>query len=669
MQNFRQGNMWLKPAAYTIAAVSLLGLLFTLSFLNGPIHISQAANSNIYVRVDGSDANCDGSVDAAYTGSNGPACAKQTIQAGVNTVSTGGVVSIGPGTFVEQVEISKTLTMQGTANSPFGPSVTIIQSPITLTNAFTSTTGDPNKAIVYIHDAANVSLDRIAVDGAGQGSATNYRFEGITFHNASGQLSNSTITHIRNTPLDGAQSGTGFYAYNSDNISRTIMVDYNNISDYQKNGITFVGNGLSGNINGNMITGTGQTTVTAQNGIEVAFGATASISSNRVSDNFYTGDPTYDASGLLLYQTPPQTVNVVYNTFSGNGDDILIDSVPSYNIHDNTLNGTTSASGHNSYGINFYSDSTASVGTVISNTITGHNYGIGAYTYPVTDTTAVITATYNRIVGNGVGIDSSADITDNVASSAVTANHNWWGCNTGPNTTGCDTTAGPITTTNWLILKASASAISVYINNTAIISGTIIFDNNNANSQGYVPYNTPVTFTVVPGNAGSVSPTSTVIGRDIGNNGIATTTFTAGNIVTNTAVQIQVDNQVVTTTINILCNTALVTGSGDANSCGSLRYALSNPPASGVISITSTSIQLDNSLVITGPITISGASCNGVPSLTLTKSNAYTSTAPAVQISNGVHLQNIKISGFPGTGLKALPGGNVLKCVVVTKGP
>ena len=659
MQNFRQGNIWLKPTAYTIAAVSLLGLLFTLSFLNGPIHISQAVGTTVYVRTDGSDANCDGSTNAAYTGTNGPTCAKQTIQAGINVATSGDTVSVGAGTYIEQVEISKTLTLLGTA---LFTSEVIIQSPATLANSFTSS--DTNKAIVYVHDASDVTIDSLTVDGAGQGNNNNYRFEGISYHNASGTVHVTDILHIRDNPFDGLQSGTGFYAYNDDNISRTITFKNNTINDYQKNGIAFVGNGLHGIIASNSIQGQGQTTLNAQNGIELAYGATGSIYTNFILSNFYTGDPSYDASGILLYQTSAQTVDIYNNIFQGNGDDILIDAVPSYNIHDNTLNGTTSASGHNSYGINFYSDSTASVGTVISNTITGHNYGIGAYTYPVTDTTAVITATYNRIVGNGVGIDSSADITDNVASSAVTANHNWWGCNTGPNTTGCDTTAGPITATTWLILKASASANSVYVSNTATITGTIIFDNNNANSQGYVPNGTPVTFTVVPSNAGSVSPTATVT-----SSGIATTTFTAGNIVTNTVVQVKVDNQVVTTTINVLCNTALVTGSGDANSCGSLRYALSNPPASGIISITSTSIQLDNSLVITGPITISGASCNGVPSLTLTKSNAYTSTAPAVQISNGVHLQNIKISGFPGTGLKALPGGNTLKCVVVTKGP
>ena len=42
---------------------------------------------------------------------------------------------------------------------------------------------------------------------------------------------------------------------------------------------------------------------------------------------------------------------------------------------------------------------------------------------------------FNRIVDNSLGLE-------NTTTGAVDATFNWWGSNTGPNTTGSDTTSG-----------------------------------------------------------------------------------------------------------------------------------------------------------------------------------------------------------------------------------
>jgi hypothetical protein len=72
------------------------------------------------------------------------------------------------------------------------------------------------------------------------------------------------------------------------------------VSDYQKNAITLNGD-VIGEVTGDRVTGDGSIAYTAQNGIQVGFGASALIRRNTVSGNDYS--PASDnACGLLFYQ-------------------------------------------------------------------------------------------------------------------------------------------------------------------------------------------------------------------------------------------------------------------------------------------------------------------------------------------------------------------------------
>jgi hypothetical protein len=79
------------------------------------------------------------------------------------------------------------------------------------------------------------------------------------------------------------------------------MIMANILPSYQKGGITVRGTGASATIDGNRITGSGKVNYIAQNGIQVSFGASATVWGNIVSGNWYEPDGT-EACGLLLYQ-------------------------------------------------------------------------------------------------------------------------------------------------------------------------------------------------------------------------------------------------------------------------------------------------------------------------------------------------------------------------------
>lgn len=231
--------------------------------------------------------------DSPQTGATG------RIQEGVNLVS-GSTVKVAAGTYTEQLDIGKPLTLTGA-----GQASTIVKSPAALATKFSN-----NKPVVYIHDATGVTVQQLTVDGDGKGNA-NYRMEGVAFYNAGGTVDHVTITRVRETPLSGAQHGVALYAYNVDGVPRTLNISNNTIDEYQKNGMALSGAGLTTTVTDNTVTGSGPTGVTAQNGIQVGFGAAGTVEDNTVANVSYTGD-YYGASGILVtsysalgYPPPP----------------------------------------------------------------------------------------------------------------------------------------------------------------------------------------------------------------------------------------------------------------------------------------------------------------------------------------------------------------------------
>lgn len=89
------------------------------------------ADSPIFVRPGGNDANCNGVADVDYPGSGGPNlnCAKATIGEGVAIVDSAGTVNVAAGIYPESITINKSLTLNGdpgdTAAGP-GPNAPVL---------------------------------------------------------------------------------------------------------------------------------------------------------------------------------------------------------------------------------------------------------------------------------------------------------------------------------------------------------------------------------------------------------------------------------------------------------------------------------------------------------------------------------------------------------------
>lgn len=340
------------------------------------------------------------------------------IQAAINAAPAGATVHLEAGTFVEQVTIDKDLTLQGA-----GAGTSIIQAPNSLAINFNN--GQNNRAIIYVSNDADVTIDGVTVDGDGNGNG-NYRFIGIAYHNAGGTISNSEITNIMETPFSGTQHGVAIYVYNADGTARTIDIENNTITDYQKNGISIIGANLTANVTDNTITGAGPTTTIAQNGVQFSSGAGGTITGNTITGNFY-GNDSWTSTGILLYGVT--TVDVEGNTIADNQSGIYLYGGEA-NITGNEVSGSD-------WGILFYSPTSGgSTGSATGNDITGNEIGV------YTDNPAV-PVTGNNFSGNtdGLQLEDYYGI-----GGTLDGTNNFWGCAEGPGNPGCDTVIGDVNT-------------------------------------------------------------------------------------------------------------------------------------------------------------------------------------------------------------------------------
>lgn len=178
--------------------------------------------------------------------------------------------------------------------------------------------------------------------------------------------------------------------------------------------------------------------------------------------------------------------------------------------------------------------------TVKSNTMANNRYGIY-----ITSSTANIN--FNRIVGNSIN-----GINNFMGTGIVNATNNWWGHNTAP-TQGSGggndyySSGGTFIVGPWLTLTITASPSSINKGGISTISVDLTHNSNgeDTSSLGFVPNAIPVTF-----SSNSLGTVNSTVGSIV--NGVANTTFTAGNTNGTARVYAQVDSQTVYTDITIV---------------------------------------------------------------------------------------------------------------------
>ena len=283
---------------------------------------------------------------------------KPTIQAAVNASSQYDTVLVCPGTYPEQVTITKNLTLQGLVVGTAGQVVITPPAAGVATNTADLYPGGlPVAAQVLVQNARQVVLNNITVDGAGNGiNGCAPDLRGIYYQNAGGTIENVTTRNQvlvdGSAGLIGCQSGQGIFVqtgYGTSSTPQYVAIVGNSVRNFQKDGITVDGAPLTFLVQKNYIVGQGPTTGAGENGIQISDGATGQVLYNTTVDELQSFDT--DASGILIYSSA--NVEVGFNTIGSTNFGIATVSDPTYPsaqdptgsgdhtyIHDNNVVGT-----------------------------------------------------------------------------------------------------------------------------------------------------------------------------------------------------------------------------------------------------------------------------------------------------------------------------------------
>jgi RHS repeat-associated protein/uncharacterized repeat protein (TIGR01451 family) len=336
-----------------------------------------------------------------------------TINAAILAASAGDTIQIAAGTYAGTIaSFSKSLTFVGAGSSTSGTVIT--------------------KAVTYT-GVGPLSLSNLRISGGG----TNFKvsgtgsFSGLTLSGAA-FVGNGTGAH-------------GVYLKQSGTVSNVAVTN-----------CSFTGHGQSG-----MLIEPGTGTATAVNQVTVT-GSTFDgngeyglrIDPPTTNLQVSTSNITNNAiDGLLLLNTNGATFSNL--TITGNRNGILLIPLTSAQsisnltfTNVNASNNTRFISGHYGSGLTLTGDT----GAISHITITGSTFS-GNGIHGIDSTGAVSQVTIDCSV---IGTNLQQGIHEASAPSApLIAKHVYWGCSTGPNTTGCSTASGNV---NFLPFRASSSA-------------------------------------------------------------------------------------------------------------------------------------------------------------------------------------------------------------------
>jgi nitrous oxidase accessory protein NosD len=252
----------------------------------------------------------------------------------------GTAIHVCPGTYAEQLTIERAVAITGYGGAT-------VKLPAVTTNSTSpcdaaSQAGDslPDQDAVSICTAGKVTIKSLNIEAIWpgnpieEGESCAFNLYGVLVAGgADVELAHSNITGARPHVLNGCQYGVGIQvgmSYATPEQPGTAKLVSDTVSGYDKNGITVDGVGSQATITKATVTGAGEIPQTAQNGIGVQLGATATITSSTISGNEcdLTDEPPetpcganamadYQATGVYFYEAAAGS-SLAKSTLEGN---------------------------------------------------------------------------------------------------------------------------------------------------------------------------------------------------------------------------------------------------------------------------------------------------------------------------------------------------------------
>jgi len=302
------------------------------------------------------------------------------------------------GTYTTPINVNHSnITIQGVGHHA------VIEPTSTLAEASVEDSVQQNVLVNVASDVNTVLLKNLTVNGANAQSsftACSQDYVGVYFGDSSGTLNKVTVENVQQPAADfGCQPGANGDVYAvtcttsepgapascpTANGTSAVTLTKVTLESYDKNGLTCDGAGTSCTATHTTVTGSGVLDDQAQNGVQIAYGATATMTSSTVSGDAYNcngvvDSACYSASGILPYEDGGVTLTGDTVTTSDVGI-APVEDAGTVNITGDTVTNGTDADVDSAQGIEPVEDGYATAVNITGNTITGNDGG-GIFNY------------------------------------------------------------------------------------------------------------------------------------------------------------------------------------------------------------------------------------------------------------------------------------------------
>jgi hypothetical protein len=247
-----------------------------------------------------------------------------SIQAALDATPSPSVVKVCPGTYAEQVVITKPVTLEGISNGASSRATIAVPSGGLVVNA-TDSSGELLAVQVWVDNVnGEVSLSNLTVDGTGSNITGGTLTVGVFYHNSPG-----TVNHLTIQNQNGIFNGVGVFL-DGGSANPSVTVENSNVQGFDNVGILAGTNSATSALTAAIVGNDLASSVSSAGfafGIDVGLGATVSVSGNLLAPGLGIGITSFEGSvskntvlGVanrgIETQFASVTSNTIFNTTS-----------------------------------------------------------------------------------------------------------------------------------------------------------------------------------------------------------------------------------------------------------------------------------------------------------------------------------------------------------------